>query len=64
MSLSAERLANARVVHFIHSLEVGGLERVVLDLVRRARNEGADHSILYFDRLDPESATGQRAVEL
>jgi len=32
------------------SLEVGGKERVVLDLARRARAQGLEHSILLFDR--------------
>jgi glycosyltransferase involved in cell wall biosynthesis len=38
------------LVHFMHSLEVGGLERVVLDLVRRARSEGLDHRLMICDR--------------
>jgi L-malate glycosyltransferase len=38
------------LVHFMHSLEVGGLERVVLELARRARSEGLDHRLLICDR--------------
>ena len=39
----------ARLVHLVSSLEVGGKERVVLDLARRARAEGLDHRLLLFD---------------
>ncbi|MCP5023694.1 MAG: glycosyltransferase [bacterium] len=37
------------LVHLMHSLEVGGLEQVVLSLIRRARAEGLDHSIVVCD---------------
>ena len=39
-----------RVVHVVLSLEVGGLERVVLDLARVARRRGEPVSILTVDR--------------
>lgn len=43
-----------RVLHLLSSLEIGGKERVVLELARRARAEGLDHRLLLFDRsLDP-----------
>lgn len=38
-----------RVVHFMHSLEIGGVERVVLDLVERARARSLDHRLLVCD---------------
>ncbi len=39
----------SRLVHLVSSLEVGGKERVVLDLAKRARAEGHDHRLLLFD---------------
>lgn len=46
-----------RLVHLVSSLEVGGKERVVLDLARRARREGLDHELLLFDA--PYRPTGE-----
>ncbi|QDV05039.1 Putative glycosyltransferase EpsF [Planctomycetes bacterium Poly30] len=45
-----------RLLHLVSSLEVGGKERVVLDLARRARGLGLDHELLLFDA--PYRATG------
>lgn len=38
------------LVHFLGSLEVGGKERVALQLARRARRQGLDHRLLLFDQ--------------
>ncbi len=39
-----------RVAHGVQSLDVGGLERVVLDLVRRGRAGGAEVSVVCVER--------------
>jgi len=39
----------ARLLHVLSGLEVGGKERVVLDLARRARAAGLDHRLCLFD---------------
>ncbi|HVS17091.1 MAG TPA: glycosyltransferase [Planctomycetota bacterium] len=49
-AVDPEGRADMRLVHLMGSLEVGGRERVVLDLARRARARGLEHSILLFDR--------------
>ena len=41
--------APVRLLHLMGGLEVGGKERVVLQLARRARRDGLDHRILLFD---------------
>ncbi len=38
-----------RVFHLLGSLEVGGKERVALQLARRARRAGFDHRLMLFD---------------
>ncbi len=38
-----------RLLHVLSGLEVGGKERVVLELARRGRCEGLDHRLVLFD---------------
>ncbi|MEZ6020931.1 MAG: glycosyltransferase family 4 protein [Planctomycetota bacterium] len=40
---------SGKVLHLIHSLEIGGLERVTLDLAQRSRRAGLEHEILLLD---------------
>ncbi|HEX6883975.1 MAG TPA: glycosyltransferase [Planctomycetota bacterium] len=44
-----EGAAPRRLLHLLSGLEVGGKERVVLDLALRARARGLDHRLLLFD---------------
>jgi glycosyltransferase involved in cell wall biosynthesis len=44
-----------RVLHLLSSLEIGGKERVVLELATRARAQGHDHRLVLFDR-EPKAA--------
>ncbi len=46
-----------RLLHLVSSLEVGGKERVVLDLAQRARGLGFEHELLLFDA--PYRPTGE-----
>jgi hypothetical protein len=39
-----------RLVHLLGGLEIGGKERVALELARRARRLGLAHELLLFDR--------------
>ena len=39
----------SRILHMMNGLEIGGRERVVLDLIKKARREGCDHRLLLFD---------------
>ncbi len=41
--------APQKLIHLMGSLEVGGRERVVLDLATRARRAGLDHRLVLFD---------------
>jgi len=45
----AEGAAPRRLLHLLSGLEVGGKERVVLDLARRARTAGHDQRLVLFD---------------
>ncbi|MFO1050597.1 MAG: glycosyltransferase family 4 protein [Planctomycetota bacterium] len=52
-------MPSTRVVHICATLGIGGLEQVVVDLVRSARQEGHDDRVLTFDARDdaePENA--------
>ncbi len=49
--------APKRLLHLVSSLEVGGKERVVLDLAARARKLGLEHELLLFDA--PYRTTGE-----
>jgi glycosyltransferase involved in cell wall biosynthesis len=53
MSVAAPK----RLLHLVSSLEVGGKERVVLDLALRARKLGLEHELLLFD--SPYRTTGE-----
>ena len=48
-----------RVVHVVLSLDVDGLERVVLDLVREGQEMGMDVKIVCIERPGPLAAHAQ-----
>lgn len=50
-SHSAQPAAGIHVVHGVLSLDLGGLERLVLDLVRTGRDKGYRNSVVCIDRL-------------
>ncbi|MEZ6015132.1 MAG: glycosyltransferase [Planctomycetota bacterium] len=50
-----------RVLHLVHGVRVGGKERVVLDLARRARALGHDDRILSFEALEARPRGGGAA---
>lgn len=49
--------AGPRVLHLVSSLEIGGKERVVLELAGEARKRGREHALLLFDA--PHRADGR-----
>ena len=46
----ADRAASIHVVHGVLSLDLGGLERLVLDLIRTGRDKGYRNSVVCIDR--------------
>lgn len=65
-SAGVRQAGGLRVVHVVLSLDCGGLERVVLDLVREGRRLGQDVSVVCIERpgkLAPEAeAAGARVL--
>ena len=59
--LSRSRLRHLRIVHLVASLEIGGLERLVVDLAAEQRRSGHDVAICCLYQLGPFSSDAEAA---
>src|SRR5580704_11619851 len=59
--VAASRLSPMRIVHLVASLEIGGLERLVVDLAREQRQSGHEVSICCLYRRGPFAEDAEAA---